>query len=148
MPGFPTAVDEHRGIRKHAGVLYFVFPNTFVFFMLRTVNILSTFPLDEGRCVVEGVTVVEGGPVDSVQKEFLDWAYKWYWSTIREDIEVAELAQAGMLSGANQEFLAGRYEFGVQRFHELLENAIVEGRAATSADARAPQDFVRNAKSA
>jgi phenylpropionate dioxygenase-like ring-hydroxylating dioxygenase large terminal subunit len=126
IPGFPSAADEHRGIRKHAGVLYFIFPNTFVFFMIRGVNVLVTFPVDESHCRVNGFTLVEDGPADPVAREFLKVSYNWYWSTILEDIEVVEAAQPTLHTGANRDLLVGRYEFGLQRFHGLLQDAIAQ----------------------
>jgi phenylpropionate dioxygenase-like ring-hydroxylating dioxygenase large terminal subunit len=129
FPGYPAAQDAHRGIRNHAGVLYVIFPNTLVFFLMRTVHVLTTFPIDADRSLVQGFTLVEKGPVDEAGEQFLQASYDWYWTTIFEDIEAVESIQAAVRSGANREFITGRYEFGLERFHSALEAACRPGSA-------------------
>jgi phenylpropionate dioxygenase-like ring-hydroxylating dioxygenase large terminal subunit len=127
FPGYPTPQDAHRGIRNHAGVLYVIFPNTLVFFLMRSVHVLTTFPLDPDHSLVQGATLVEKGEVDEAGEQFLQANYDWYWTTIFEDIEAVESIQAAARSGANREFITGRYEFGLDRFHAALEAACRPG---------------------
>jgi phenylpropionate dioxygenase-like ring-hydroxylating dioxygenase large terminal subunit len=127
FPGYPAPEDAHRGIRNHAGVLYVVFPNTFIFFLMRSAHVLTTFPLDEERSLVQAATLVEDGTADEAGRQFLQANYDWYWTTIFEDIEAVESIQAAVRSGANREFLVGRYEFGLERFHAALEAACRPG---------------------
>ena len=65
--------------------------------------------------------------MDEAGRQFLQANYDWYWTTIFEDIEAVESIQAAVRSGANREFITGRYEFGLERFHSALEAACRPG---------------------
>jgi phenylpropionate dioxygenase-like ring-hydroxylating dioxygenase large terminal subunit len=139
FPGYPAPEDAHRGIRNHAGVLYVVFPNTLIFFLMRSVHVLTTFPLDADHSLVQGATLVEQGAVDEASRPFLQGNYDWYWTTIFEDIEAVESTQAAIRSGANREFITGRYEFGLARFHAALQAACLPDSATRLAGGEAEE---------
>jgi phenylpropionate dioxygenase-like ring-hydroxylating dioxygenase large terminal subunit len=112
----------------HASALYWMFPNSVVLFQGGLANFLSIFPVDDTHCVVHGASLCLGRPEDEATRARLQQDYDGYWATIREDLRVTEGIQAGLDSGANREFLLGRFEYVVDKyFHGALEEAL-QGR--------------------
>jgi hypothetical protein len=87
-------------------------------------HVLSTYPVDESRCIVEGRTLAVDRVRDETAATLVRFNYDGYWATIREDIAIVETVQKGLASGANREFILGRQEFPIATFHAALDNTI------------------------
>ncbi|ADO69493.1 aromatic ring-hydroxylating oxygenase subunit alpha [Stigmatella aurantiaca] len=124
----PEGEVAEGSLLHYASPLYWMFPNSVILFSGSFAHMLSVFPVDEGRCTVQGSSLRLEGPLDEAAQEGLQKEYEQYWATIREDISVTETIQEGMASGANQEFLFGGFESVADtHFHSALEAAL-QGR--------------------
>jgi phenylpropionate dioxygenase-like ring-hydroxylating dioxygenase large terminal subunit len=118
-------------ILQEAAVAFLLFPNTIILLLAGCAHVLSTFPLGASRCVMHGTTLVASTPRNESAPDLARVNYDGYWATIREDIAIVESIQCGLDAGANTEFLVGRHEFPVARFHSAIAGSIAKGLRET-----------------
>jgi phenylpropionate dioxygenase-like ring-hydroxylating dioxygenase large terminal subunit len=123
MMGLSALLDV-PAILKRAAVAFTFYPNTIVLLLGELAHVLSTYPVDESHCVVEGRTLAVDRARDETAAMLVRFNYDGYWATIREDIAIAETVQRGLASGANRELIVGRHEFPIATFHSALDAAL------------------------
>lgn len=121
LPAVATMSAERWKLLDHAGVLYVLFPNTVLFFLSGCVHVLSSFPTDVDQTVMRAATLVHPDATDDERNRR---TYDGYWDTIHEDIRATEAIQSGFRAGANQDFVIGRFEEAISRFHGSIARRV------------------------
>jgi len=121
--------EVERDAANHVTFTYYLFPNSILVFSPDYVTHLGFFPQSADETIVVDTMLVPQAPrsFDLINNQVFR----------QEDYRVAEQAQIGLRSGANQEFVVGRVEKGVRLFHQILDEALAEaedgGRAVAGA---------------
>lgn len=128
-PGAPVTWDR---LGRHANVIYFFFPSTFLLWEGDHVNGFSVAPIAADRCLTSSWMLV---PERHAERRALEhWKRNWqiFWDAIDEDYALAASMQVGAASGANAALAFGRNEFACDRFERDVE-ALLEAAAARTA---------------
>lgn len=113
--------DDDWKVAHHCAMLYWLFPNTFIFMFGRFVHIIGIFPATIDSCHVTSTALISPSDQEGAKRESFKLLYDWYWSTIDEDVEITETIQACINSGANDDFLIGRFESAIAtQLHDHL----------------------------
>jgi phenylpropionate dioxygenase-like ring-hydroxylating dioxygenase large terminal subunit len=117
--------DDDWQLLFHAALVYWIFPNTFIFMFGPFVHVISIYPETTSKCTVTSTALIDPSHVDEPRREAFRLAYDSYWQTIDEDVAIVESVQAGLSSGANRELLIGRYEHHIKmHFHDVLQRLL------------------------
>ncbi|MFN0042117.1 MAG: aromatic ring-hydroxylating oxygenase subunit alpha [Alphaproteobacteria bacterium] len=111
-------------LRDHANILYLLFPNTVMVFVADHAAIFAMFPDGPERAVMELTFCVPEAPRTEAAKSYWDKNTALIKAALVEDFRVAEGVQSNIASGANLEFVFGRYEKGLQFFHHAIDEAL------------------------
>ncbi|PJI37303.1 SRPBCC family protein [Ferrovibrio sp.] len=109
--------------RRHSSFAYMLFPNTILVLHPDYTSILTMLPVAADETLFRHVMLVPQLPQD----EKTEAHYRRSFDLIEggvfqaEDLHIAEQAQIGMASGANRTMIYGRFESGIRRFHETLD---------------------------
>jgi phenylpropionate dioxygenase-like ring-hydroxylating dioxygenase large terminal subunit len=119
-PG-PEQEDEWQ-LLFHAAVVYWLFPNTFVFMLGPFVHVMTICPRGLGECRVTSTALIDRRHTSEARRQAFQHAYTGYWQTIDEDVAIIEGVQRGLASGANRELVIGRHEYPIDTcFHAALD---------------------------
>jgi phenylpropionate dioxygenase-like ring-hydroxylating dioxygenase large terminal subunit len=110
-------------LKDHANILYLLFPNTVMVFVADHAAIFAMFPEAPGRSRMELTFCLPQEPKDEKAIAYWTKNRNLIRTALQEDFRVGEGIQAGISSPANREFLFGRYEKGLQFFHQALAEA-------------------------
>ncbi|CAA0080213.1 2-aminobenzenesulfonate 2,3-dioxygenase subunit alpha [Zhongshania aliphaticivorans] len=111
--------DQWR-IREHANVLLNIFPSNSLLLQSDHVIWISITPLSADQSEVRIVTLM---PTDSKQSHaYWDKNHQLTVTTLNEDFDIGESIQSGLLSGANETLLFGRFEGALHRFNESVRS--------------------------
>ncbi len=124
ISGLSRADSTAWRLTDHAAILYGIFPNSKLLLLEGYGFVLSTWPVDVGRSLLLGGTLVPPGdpPAEEVARRVQTDIT--YWSTMEEDVAAAEAQQLGLASGANDHFLVGWSEHILARYHGALDDAL------------------------
>lgn len=111
-------------LRRHAGLLYSIFPNTTVLLHRGIAQVMTVFPDGPGRAVLRSGMLAS--PADDDGGELRHAYYQTYWQTMEEDFQVLESIQTNLAAGATERLLVGRQEFLLADYHRSID-AAVEG---------------------
>jgi phenylpropionate dioxygenase-like ring-hydroxylating dioxygenase large terminal subunit len=109
---------------SRSALIWFIFPNTTIFFMQGIAHVTSLFPVDADHCRLSSTMVGKSGEDDERQKQRLDIAHKGFWAIMEEDHLVCDSIQAAAHAGGVREYVLGKFEAGVTRFHATLDDAL------------------------
>ena len=110
-------------LRDHANILYLLFPNTVMVFVADHAAIFAMFPVAPDRSQMELTFCLPEAPRDAKAEAYWAKNTQLIRTALAEDFRVGEGVQAGLASGANADFVFGRYEKGLQFFHRALADA-------------------------
>jgi phenylpropionate dioxygenase-like ring-hydroxylating dioxygenase large terminal subunit len=123
--------EVKRDLRNNVTFTYFLFPNSVLVFSPDYVTHLAFFPQTPDETVVVDTMLVPHKPRSA--DEEAHWARSFDLINEQvfrnEDYGIAEAAQIGIRSGANEHLTLGRLETGVRIFHEVLDEALAEWNA-------------------
>ena len=117
------ATREQWSLRRHANILYHVFPNTLVLVEPDHSAVLHLFPIREGVTVIESYTLVPEPP-DEKARRYWDANNAILYGATDEDFERGESIQRGLASGANAVLTFGAYEHALTHFHAQIDAAL------------------------
>ncbi len=111
-------------LRKHANVLYSLFPNASLLVQEDHVVLITMTPLSVSQTRIELSSLVPRGPRTERAEQYFRANHAFTIKTLDEDFAMAERIQRGALSGANQHYRFGRFEWALSRWHRLLDEKV------------------------
>jgi phenylpropionate dioxygenase-like ring-hydroxylating dioxygenase large terminal subunit len=110
-------------LRRVASLIYHLFPNTIIAVEPYHVTVFHVEPLDAGRSRIRATVLVDPDRVahdrDKVRKDIA-----LLKAGLVEDYAIGESIQAGLVAGANDHFLFGRFEGTLAHFHRSLAEVL------------------------
>ncbi len=123
-------------LRVRVTLTYFLFPNNLVVVSPDYVTLLTFYPVAPDETVVVDTMFIDEPPANDDIRAHWDESFELINETVfrKEDYQVAELAQSGLNSGANQHFIAGRFEQGIRIYHQCIERELAKHQALIAAE--------------
>lgn len=120
------APGEWDDVRRIATFSYTTFPNAVLIFHPDYTSIISLFPQAPDRTVFVHTMLTPAAPENDEQREHFQRSFKLIDEGVfaAEDLFVAEGAQQGLASGANESLLFGGLEEAAFRFHQRIEREL------------------------
>ena len=121
LQGPPATLE---GFARHANIIYYLFPATFLLWEGDHINGFALSPLRASAADVKAWLLVP--PHREKQRDAGYWKrnYEMFWEALDEDFALAASMQKGLASGANRALCFGRNEFACRVFHESLEKQL------------------------
>ena len=115
--------DEVLGttLRKHANVLFHLFPNTLVLVQPDHAAVFHAFPDGPTRTRFTSYTAVPDPPLSPKARAHWDANNAILYGATDEDFALGESIQRGLSSGANEELVFGAFEHALTHFHAAIE---------------------------
>jgi phenylpropionate dioxygenase-like ring-hydroxylating dioxygenase large terminal subunit len=115
-------------LRKHANVLFQLFPNVLILVQPDHVSVNTAFPMGTDMTEYRTFTLLPERP--TTEKATLYWQKNIaiLLGAVQEDMAMGESIQSGLRSGANEFVRLGRFEQGLRYFRDELE-ARLAGRS-------------------
>lgn len=123
----PSAPRDEWRLRRHANVLYNLFPATALLVQPSHIAMLEFLPVAADRTHVRIVTLVPAKPTHERtdrERENWDFNHSLPVRAFDEDFVLAEEIQVGMATDANQHFLFGTFEGALDDFHRVLDASL------------------------
>ncbi|TCK27635.1 aromatic ring-hydroxylating oxygenase subunit alpha [Pseudonocardia endophytica] len=135
FPDVLARPEAEQELLPHAGVVYYVFPATFINWQMDHMEIWTVAPdaRRDDACVITASMLVADPP--STERETRHWDRNWTMlrdSVMTEDFDTMEIIQSNIESGAVDELAFGRNEIGLQNFHRDLEAELARHAAGQS----------------
>lgn len=107
---------------------YYLFPNSILVFSPDYVTHLGFFPQSADETIVVDTMLVPHDLRSEEEAQHWGRSYDLISGQVfrQEDYRIAEQAQLGLGSGANEELVVGRVEKGIRIFHQILDEALAE----------------------
>lgn len=114
--------DDVKGstLRKHANVLFHLFPNTLVLVQPDHAAVFHAFPDGPSRVRFTSYTAVPEPPLTAKARAYWDANNAILYGATDEDFTLGESIQRGLASGANDDVLFGSYEHALTHFHDEI----------------------------
>jgi phenylpropionate dioxygenase-like ring-hydroxylating dioxygenase large terminal subunit len=109
-------------LRRHANVLYHLFPNTLILVEPDHCAVLTLWPLAPDRTLLSSFTLVPEAPVTDKARAYWDANNAILYSAIAEDFAMGESIQRGLASGANRDVVYGAFEHALAHFHRQIDH--------------------------
>jgi phenylpropionate dioxygenase-like ring-hydroxylating dioxygenase large terminal subunit len=117
--------DSEWVLRRHANVLYHLFPNTLILVEPDHAAILNLWPIDAGTTLLSAYTLVPEPVVTDKARAYWDANNAILYAAIEEDLTMGESIQRGLASGANREVVFGAFEHALAHFHRQVDQRLV-----------------------
>jgi phenylpropionate dioxygenase-like ring-hydroxylating dioxygenase large terminal subunit len=114
------APPETWQVRRHANVLYHLFPNTLVLVEPDHCAVLHLWPQGPSRALVTAYTLVPEPPTTDKARAYWDANNAILYGAIDEDFAMGESIQAGLASGANRDVVFAAFEHALSHFHAQI----------------------------
>ncbi len=105
-------------LRKHANILFHLFPNTFVLVQPDHAAVIHAWPVGPSRTDFTAYTAVPEPPVTDKARAHWDANNAILYGATGEDFTLGESIQRGLDSGANDEVVFGSFEHSLAHFHD------------------------------
>jgi Rieske 2Fe-2S family protein len=119
---------EQWSPRNHASLVHFIFPNSVIVHHPDYISHMAIFPAGIDQSLFVHTVLTPEAPIDAKAQAHWDRSFDLMDGEVfnNEDLFICEQIQLGLPAMENGEFLLGRFENNVRRFHETI--------AATLAD--------------
>lgn len=127
FPKMLAEPEEKRELLPHTGIVYFIFPATFINWQMDHIESWTFVPngSKDGSCNVHGnMLIAEPPQTPSAERH---WNRNWQAlteSVMTEDFDTMEAIQSNFESGAIEKVVFGRNEIALQNFHRDLDEAV------------------------
>jgi phenylpropionate dioxygenase-like ring-hydroxylating dioxygenase large terminal subunit len=111
---------DWEDIRKHANILYAIFPNTLILMEPDHVSVSHVYPKAIDSTKVVSYTLLQKYPESDKAKAYWAKNNDILYTALEEDFDMARLVQQGLHSGANENLIHGKFEKGLRYFHEAV----------------------------
>jgi len=108
-------------LRRHANVLYHLFPNTLILIQPDHAAVLTLWPAGPARATLASYTLIPEPPASDKARGHWDANNAVLYGAIEEDFAMGESIQRGFASGANHELIFGAFEHALAHFHRQIE---------------------------
>jgi phenylpropionate dioxygenase-like ring-hydroxylating dioxygenase large terminal subunit len=115
---------DYPDIRKHANILYFIFPNTLILIEPDHISMSYVYPQSIDKTKVVSYTLLQKYPETEKAKAYWAKNNDILYTALEEDFDMAKLVQQGLHSKANEFLIHGRFEKGLRFFHQAIEEAL------------------------
>lgn len=119
--------EERWELRRHANVLFHVFPNTLILVEPDHIGVLHLWPLGIDRTRLTSYTLVPEPVASDKARAYWDANNAILYHAIDEDFAMGESIQRGLSSGANTDLVFGAFEHALAHFHAQVDARL--GRA-------------------
>jgi phenylpropionate dioxygenase-like ring-hydroxylating dioxygenase large terminal subunit len=113
--------DTEWALRRHANVLYHLFPATLILIEPDHAGVLHLWPVGIDRTLLTAYTLVPELPVTDKARAYWDANNAILYNAIAEDFTMGESIQRGLASGANREVVFGAFEHALAHFHREID---------------------------
>jgi phenylpropionate dioxygenase-like ring-hydroxylating dioxygenase large terminal subunit len=120
----PTLPRERWELRRHANVLYHLFPNTLILVEPDHAAVLHLWPEGPARTLLTAYTLVPEPPVTDKARAYWDANNAILYTAIDEDFAMGESIQRGLASGANSAVVFGAFEHALAHFHREIATRV------------------------
>lgn len=126
----PTIVDlnqkapEEWDHRPHFMTQNYVFPCNYVQVMTDHIYIHTIIPTGIDTCIFKCMMLVPETPNTEKSERYWQKNYDVIRTVFNEDFEIGENIQKGLNTGANEDFLFGRYEIGLHLGTKAIHDAL------------------------
>jgi len=111
-------------LRKHANVLYSLFPNASLLVQEDHVVLIIMTPLSVAETRIELASLVPARPRSERADEYFRANHAFTIKTLDEDFAIAERIQRGAATGANEHYRFARFEAALSRWHRQLDEKL------------------------
>jgi phenylpropionate dioxygenase-like ring-hydroxylating dioxygenase large terminal subunit len=111
---------ETWDLRRHANVLFFVFPNVLMLVQADHVSMVSVFPQGTDRTLLRTSTLLPKEPETDRERTYWGKNVDILMNAVSEDLALGESIQAGLRSGANQAMKLATFEHSLGWFHDSI----------------------------
>ncbi|MBX3159521.1 MAG: Rieske 2Fe-2S domain-containing protein [Deltaproteobacteria bacterium] len=108
-------------LRRHANVLYHLFPNTLLLVEPDHTAVLHLWPDGAAGTLLTAYTVVPEAPATDKARAYWDANNRILYDATDEDFAMGESIQRGLASGANREVVFGAFEHALAHFHRQID---------------------------
>lgn len=115
--------------RKYFMTQNYIFPANFVQVQTDHVYIHTVIPTGPGTCVFQCMMLIAEAPATEKAERYFTKNYDLIRVVFEEDFVIGEGIQKGLASGANDDFLFGKFECGLQ-FGQAAIDAALRGEIA------------------
>ncbi|HEU0037516.1 MAG TPA: SRPBCC family protein [Kofleriaceae bacterium] len=115
-----TEPEASWELRRHANVLFHVFPNTLILVEPDHAAVLHLWPIGATGARLESYTLVPEPPTTDKARAYWDANHAILYGAIEEDFAMGESIQRGLASGANREIQLGAFEHALAHFHAQI----------------------------
>jgi choline monooxygenase len=109
-------------LRKHANVLYHLFPNTLVLIEPDHAAVLHIWPKGTRRAVIAAYLLLPEAATTDKARAYWDANANILFGATDEDYVMGESIQQGLRSGANQDVVFGAFEHALHHFHAQVSH--------------------------
>jgi len=113
--------------QRHATLVHLVFPNSVFVYHPDYISHLGIFPEAPGETLFVHTMLTPEPPADAKARDHWDRSFDLIDRQVfnGEDLFICEQIQSALVTGIPDDFVLGRYEDNVRRFHETIETALV-----------------------
>jgi Rieske 2Fe-2S family protein len=113
---------------QHGTLVHFIFPNSLIVYHPDYISHMGIFPAGVDRSLFVHTLLTPDVPNDAKAREHWERSFELIDGKVfnDEDLYICEQIQLGLAAAENDEFVLGRFENNVRRFHETIA-AILEG---------------------
>ncbi len=107
-------------LRRHANVLFHLFPNTFILVEPDHAAVLHVWPQGPAQTLLTSYMVVPEAPTTDKARAYWHANNDILMNAVDEDFAMGESIQGGLASGANREVVFGSFEHALEHFHRQV----------------------------
>lgn len=111
-------------LRRHANVLFHLFPNTLVLVEPDHAAVLHLWPAGPAHTTLVSYLLIPEAPASAKARTYWDANLAVLHRAVDEDFAMGESIQRGLASGANRELVFGAFEHGLAHFHRCVERYV------------------------
>lgn len=113
--------EETWVLRRHANVLFHIFPNTLILVEPDHAGVLHLWPRGPDRTLLTSYTLIPEPIASDKARAYWDANNAILYNAIEEDFAMGESIQRGLSSGANTEYVFGAFEHALAHFHAQVD---------------------------
>lgn len=119
-----TVPDSEWVLRRHANVLFHLFPNTLILVEPDHAAVLHLWPTGLGTTLLTSYTLIPEAPTTDKARAYWDANNAILYNAVGEDFAMGESIQSGFASGANREVVFGAFEHALAHFHGQIDQRL------------------------
>lgn len=133
LPQAQRLPAEAWDVRRHATLTHAIFPNSLLIYHPDATSHMAMFPITPDEMLFVHSFFTPHAPRNEDERTHWDRTFEMIDGGVfsAEDLFVSEQIQRGVRSGANRQFVFGRFEQHLRRYHDNLAMMVKAGEAGT-----------------